>query len=1576
MDVDTKDVQDTLSLVPYKTASYLRLSPSFAPLTKNHYSLFSISHVFGWAIVVTASNDQEPAFVLARLDDLQAALDEAEPHETTLFKADQPRSIVVPTTSFCSDPSAFITHVAFAAWDRLIVIATSDGSIHIFSFFHLVNRMVTSPPKLIPPLPAGTALRMLVPNPSKGGPLSSVIALIYEDGTIKVVDCYEIEKTYWTSRLATAAEWSPMGKRLLVGYSDGRLEFATHDGISKGTIDPPGLVKEECLSVLQLKWLDQKNYIVTFTQSADQFDGLNETFCLHVPRQSELSSSSFSRVLDVLVSDGDPSLPPDLFTTSLSVNPQASWRHFVISSFTHGTSLTLIGYDSSDKPFSLNLGEDRLPVLPASEEDFSPAAPLGFACSYCPRQQIPLIWCFTSDGVLAVWKVQFTTPLVSATAEVWAGISETDDILTTSEKGIEGPPTSSTAAPSCHSVTQRGLATSQSTDSSIKPVPFSQVSAFGPPSSSDNRAPSGSVTAFGQPTSFGNTVKIGPSGPPSTSGFGKSSFGSFSGGLGGFGQFANQATSGFGSSSSTSSAGFAAFANSSHSTTATSSGGFAQFTTATSQPSFLDGSAATAGASIFDSQPGDEKKIVKVESIDTTHHNPFLESSATSSASSFATKKAPSASFALKDGQTPNASFKATSKVSAFQSRVTRDVEEDEEPKKSQSCDSGANSPASSTSDVEQALPSMAALDSKFGQSSSRSVIEANAPEDLFNQKMTLKPTQPDIKDGRSPEAIASSSPRPSSVASSLSVPFGFGGKKLPHPSRASFLSSSVAAFQNPMPGKPTLVSAPSSAATIPDSSPPLNQGQIAPSKEPGPSGSSTIAAEKLPSDGSSVKKLEAVKTPSSGPQGPAPLESEAPALAPLASAGDESTTKDLSPIPGKADTPKALVHESITTSQPTSASPTPVPGSSVGEEGVRTFSPQSRANLSLQSDKPISDLTGQSAEADTQSVDTSKKESGFEELIQSGSDEDTSSESENPCSESDDAFSNNDDERSEVESNDVSESESDDQLAAQGGSDAAPNENLKSAKATGSYLPKDHELQNAFQEVIATRAQAQPREGPPPPASAKLLFGFPSSPRPQLKRTESSSGKTQSQPVGSSPIVLPAGGPMDSAVGPLRPEKDSLGLPTSVHQPTRLEKAEPLPTSVSRNNLTGATTSATSQTTSQTQSSHPILTPNQPQNIPIHHAQVSPFSMTPSHPPTPPPPFFTKPDFSTPMKSLSSATVPKICVNPNSEVLHLPSGNPINQALTQISDSITSEISCLASVSLVCRRYLQECYRKSPTGPPDLEHLASQNWLFGDFAAFYQYIKYLIECAQRRESETETRFQAVTALDNVMIKTDMKLDEIKRILRLRNDPEFSQVVRSRQLGPIQLAHQKDIRRLIRDVEHGISQMSEVLQSLESRRREADKCKNRIQAPVLDRINRCIRYITLGSTQHIVDIEKLHLRVCRHRALISSLKDKAQVDTLGSGLNCQISSQTTPDQAAAVRALLSEHKGAMLKESILKNSTGPILTRAQTFDQQKPSAEPSGLSQIGLNGTLLIKPRHRANPRSMISSKGSIKFDF
>ncbi|PLW14131.1 hypothetical protein PCANC_18089 [Puccinia coronata f. sp. avenae] len=1758
MDVPSKDVEGTISLSPYRPSTYLRVSPPLAPLPKSHYSLFAISNVFGWAVVVISSPQDSvssPAFLLARLDDLQTAIDQAEPYSTTPFDIqEQPQTLVVPIRPLCPDPSVFITHVSFAAWDRLVVVATSNGSLHIFSLHALITQKSTVPLRSIPSA-SNVPLNMLVPNPSHGGSLSGVIALVYQDGTIKVVDCYDTEKTYWTSQLVTAAEWSPMGKRLIVGYSDGRLEFITHDGVSKGKIDPPALVEKGGHSVLHIEWVDQKNYLVSFTPTTDQSEALNETYCLHVPKQSASPAYTFARVVDAINSDGDPSLSPKLLTAAISANPKTNWKYIVISSFTNSTSLTLVGYDQSDKPFFLDLEEGR-PEIPVAEDDYSPSAPLGIAISFSIHEQIPLVWAYTTDGVLSLWKLLLSDPSLPADVKVWNQIPDFSDVSTLAQESMQEAPTplsSEDVSASSHVVPQ-ALASSQSSgftnfassssvtafgqpslpNSQITSGPLSQTSAFGKPSGLGN--PSTTATAFGQPSPFGNTTssvlvsafgnpsafgnttqphsaQASPSGQPSA--FGKpSTFGSFSS-CTAFGTPSAQAspfgtssatgnlapattTSAFGQSSAfgkpafpgapgpfssstafgksafastsvgattsshsasqtqpklegsnaSSSTGFAAFANPSSKSELSASGGFAQFTNTNSHASFLSEDPAAPSTNIFENPPSAEE--VNAQKSQSSNNSFSQLSSGTAKL--------------VKEGAKPqDLSFLTNSTttapaLSSFQGRAT----ENDNPRP-QSAGSGTSSPLSVASDdVDVAQKPSPPSTPPLGAITPLSLREYTPNVHIATRPHLKLPFSTSTSAFGQPSAFGKPAFPSASGSFSSSTAFGksafvsssVGATTSAHSARqtqpkleASTASSNTgfAAFANP--SDKSQLTASGGFAQFTNTS---SQASFLPRDTATPSAS--IFDNPPSAQAGNTKKPQSNNNSPSSHFSPGTAKSVKEVTRPQdLSFLENSTTRAtaLSSLrPRVAENDKGDDEDP----RPQSAGSGPSSPLSVASEDVDVAQPSQILGAAL--DKSFAPLTLSVDAIDALSLGRSTSNIN----LATGPDRQASHESKPYLANSVRSvsfgfggFTQPPPPRSSVfgsasfpptvpaSTPPTSAPPPNSILPPPTTSFTAPPPSSSKPPVEETKLPvekaKPHveEPQPSVKESKLSMEEAKPSvEKPKPPVEEpKPLVEEPKSPVEEPKapvekpkplvedpkpflapqresevlepeeglEVDSPGEETEVEALEEESDILTSEEESDQSSEEesdhLAPEEESdlsaaeekPGVPAHEDEPEvttpkegpKVPAPEEEPDVVELKKESKVLAPEKKSRIIAPQEKSELPAPNDKSELSAAGEELSlqvpeeePDVAAPEEPEPPKPPFLmTRQELIAPMTYLSPSNVPTITVN-STETFPEITGKELDEALLTITDSITSEIDCLTPVSLVCCRFWKECRRQLQTKPEIADLSQVQNWLFGDLPLLNEFVKGFAEHAKQRKAGYKARLQTLTAFESNTIKGDIKLDEIKRLWRLRNDPGFSKVIRSRQLGPVQLGHQKDMRRLIRDVKHGISQMSEVLQSFESRHREVKSCRNRMQTPSLDMINRCIRFITLGLTQYIMDLERMHLRICQSKADICTFQDTTDMAELQSNL-AQKGSFRTPDQAAALRALLSEHRGVFLKDSILKNRAEPILTQARTLNPTDHTGEPHGLSHISATKTLVITPRQTTSARD--SSLGMGLYD-
>ncbi|MBW0487870.1 hypothetical protein O181_027585 [Austropuccinia psidii MF-1] len=1612
MDAKERDVEDSLALEYFKPGVKLGVSSPFKSLPQLSYSLLAISNLFGWALIAIHSDQASStpsAFVLTRLDRLINIFQHADSHSLPQFLIDDTQDIHVSITDFASDSTLIITHLAFAAFDRLILVATSDGTIHIFSLHLMVKQKNKSVLRSIYS-PQNIPLRILVPNPSKGGPVSSIVAVAYIDRSIRVVDCYDPDKVYWTSQSVTAVEWSPRGKRLFIGYSDGSLEFVTQDGISKGKIGPPTLVKDQGLSVLRINWLDQKNHLITFAKTISPPSDSIETYCLQVPRESQSSSCVFTRLPIENASDEDLVLPLNCLITTFQLNPKTNWNKLAIMSFTNTTSLNLIGYDTSDHPFLLNLGEAQRPELPFAEEDYSPTASIGFASCSSPEEGWPLACCYTTDGVLVIWKLHFTTESVSNLSDIWSEIPTYNDISDVNEIGIEGPPSEAAYStppnlsqlPSNLTISPAVNAFGQATTPKKPPLASEsgQVTAFGqttPLSKLTVASESGQVAAFGQPSPFGQSSPFGqpsplgqsspfvkPSGFGQSSGFatkpssfgqaspfgspapafGKSAFGSSPGLTVGSSQFSGNQPHG---------SGFAAFTSPSSKTTTSMSGIFGQFTDHAAQtPDIFKQSTP-----VRDKEPGGQ---------------------ADNSFAKFAPGNQSSASFftprnSSNIAQQTSAKVNKDSSLPGIHSQTSLVGSDDEENNLPKSATQAADTPASPVNTKTDT-----ALD-LFTKS--LSLQEDKFENDGSMEKQTHEPS--------TPKPITSSSP-PASVLTApsfSSVSFGFGGippsegqsQKVPAISRldVSPITATQSIATNLSLGEKQLSSTNPLANNQQDlkegcsSTESISASEVSLKKE-NPSCSAeqdgfscslalhnqslldekTILPPSFQKNNQELKEESGSKEPVSGNELPnkkdrhisPTIEKISPiSFFSIAQPVPEEASSSLKPH-GSEQHPKnptnseisipstGILSEkqssSLTTTQNGSFPTSPERNifsikqiSSTGEESyINTASTESVLNFQV--------ATQPSAEPDADSIAGSYSNSPREpaDSFPEQSHDDSLAESNLA---------------SLVDSNDLSFIEpseaSDAEASVHDGSPALsdtgspgiygglpPPPDGPDLDSSGESGPDTDELGDKLLSVDL---------------SAKSYFGLASSPPNKSKRSITIPTASSRSP--STPESLPAKPSVSSAM-----QTHSQQSPKSFSAPSETPRTFHILAETGSKHTTPITSlpkqhpppsTPISQVPFSATKAFSSPQPNTSGNALEHHCRTSEKSTNQTIELAPAPlrhqAFLTKPaSVPSPILPLAATMVPKIYANPIAEPFPSLSHGGFNQALSKIVESINSELECLVLVGSVCQRYVGECRNRLQGEVTTLEKANCKNWQMGDLPTFYLFVKRFINIVKQKKHEIEARFQTVTTLESAILKADLKKEEVKRVFRLRNDPGFTQVVRTRQLGPIQLAHQKDTRRLIRDVKHGIFQMKEVLQSLKAPPPETKSQRTRMQIPSLDTINRCIRNITFGLTQYIIYIEQLNFRVRKLKAFTPTIKESPESTN---------NSAKDPVETIALRALLNEHRGVLLKTIILDSASEPILTQSRMLDGKVEAERPNGLSHLMNFKTLIIKPRMGRN---------------
>ncbi|KAG0152513.1 hypothetical protein CROQUDRAFT_147885 [Cronartium quercuum f. sp. fusiforme G11] len=347
---------------------------------------------------------------------------------------------------------------------------------------------------------------------------------------------------------------------------------------------------------------------------------------------------------------------------------------------------------------------------------------------------------------------------------------------------------------------------------------------------------------------------------------------------------------------------------------------------------------------------------------------------------------------------------------------------------------------------------------------------------------------------------------------------------------------------------------------------------------------------------------------------------------------------------------------------------------------------------------------------------------------------------------------------------------------------------------------------------------------------------------------------------------------------------------------------------------------------------------------------------------------FFTKPGpTSLPIRPLEYTLVPKILASPEVESLALLSEIGIDRAIVRITEVSDSGLQSLASVCRTCQRYIDECNKPLRLPGSSTDRNTLKEWGMADLSTLSSHVNKLIEQAHQARSYLDSRFQKVRALESGASKADMKHDEVKRLLRAYNDPGYSKVIGSRQLGPVQLARQKNMRRLTRDIKLGTTQVSVALQHLKTRLSNIKSGRRQIQPPFLDTINRSIHNITHALTHHIINIRQLNSRVQSLQSMAAKAEGKRVVSELGDSISPAVGIPETTKaftERVALQALQNEHTGVRFKDAILSQQRRPILTSPEGSSRPENSA----LSHILPAEPIIMRPRDRSLSHKSSSS--------
>ncbi|KAJ8454819.1 hypothetical protein ONZ45_g19159 [Pleurotus djamor] len=191
--------------------------------------------------------------------------------------------------------------------------------------------------------------------------------------------------------------------------------------------------------------------------------------------------------------------------------------------------------------------------------------------------------------------------------------------------------------------------------------------------------------------------------------------------------------------------------------------------------------------------------------------------------------------------------------------------------------------------------------------------------------------------------------------------------------------------------------------------------------------------------------------------------------------------------------------------------------------------------------------------------------------------------------------------------------------------------------------------------------------------------------------------------------------------------------------------------------------------------------------------------------------------------------------------------------------------------------------------------------------------------------------------IQDSMLKAGTRKEEIARFNRAKNDADFSQMLKSRTLGPEHHETQVHLRKSIRDIRDRVSKLEQTLQTSKSKLSRSNKGKPVLKPPSLATAHRTLQNIDIAIHQQATEIAGLSSRFARLD--ISSLGPSNPLLRSRLQYGSKQHAVATPNVAVTTAAALnSERCTHRLKDRLLRTRKEPLLNNKVTPPSHAPLA--------------------------------------
>ncbi|KAF7424308.1 hypothetical protein PC9H_009615 [Pleurotus ostreatus] len=196
---------------------------------------------------------------------------------------------------------------------------------------------------------------------------------------------------------------------------------------------------------------------------------------------------------------------------------------------------------------------------------------------------------------------------------------------------------------------------------------------------------------------------------------------------------------------------------------------------------------------------------------------------------------------------------------------------------------------------------------------------------------------------------------------------------------------------------------------------------------------------------------------------------------------------------------------------------------------------------------------------------------------------------------------------------------------------------------------------------------------------------------------------------------------------------------------------------------------------------------------------------------------------------------------------------------------------------------------------------------------------------------------QSLPDLQTSMLKAGTRREEISRLDQAKNDADFSQMLKSRTLGPEHHETQMQLRKAIRDIRDRVTKLEQHLEASKVKLSRSTQGKPAFKAPSLVTAHRTFKNIDIAIQQQAHDIADLSSRLAKLD--ISSLRSATATNSGSRYSGTRRSFNVTPNVAVTTAAALNAERSTQrLKNRLLSLRSEPLMNTKSLAADKPPVA--------------------------------------